>query len=78
MFDPCNTLVATGEFDHRDWESSGFRHVLKEGVELQGSVTQPRRIGFATRTKVDADHTCDAVTRRSSTSYIVYLSDSST
>ena len=50
-----------------------FCNTLKEGIDIQDSMSHPGGIDFAIRAKVDDDHASDTVTRRSRTGFIVCL-----
>ena len=52
--------------------SSEFRHVDGE-EELPPNMSEPCRMGFTMRAKVNANHASDTVTRRSRTGFLVYL-----
>jgi hypothetical protein len=75
VFDPIDPCVDESDFEKKDWTSSEFGHV--EGTkELPPNMPEPRGIGFTIRAKVDADHACYTVTRRSRTGFLVYLNSS--
>ena len=40
------------EFKRSDWTSSGFGHILKEGIDLLASMLQPRGIDFKLELKL--------------------------
>ena len=72
VYDPSDPVVDENDFERRDWASSEFGHV--EGKEeFPANMPEPRGHGFIMRTKVDADHVSDTVSRRSRTGFLIYL-----
>ena len=65
-------MVNEADFERRDWTSSEFGAIDGEEV-LPPNMPQPRGFGFVIRAKVDADHAADLVTRRSRTSFLIFL-----
>ena len=72
VFDPSYPVIYESKFQRKDWASSEFLH-FKGKEELPTNMPEPRGLGFVVRAKVDSDHTSDTVTRRSRTSFFVYL-----
>ena len=72
VFDPSDPVIDESKFDKKDWASSEFGY-LEGKEELPPNMPQPRGFGFVIRAKVDADHAADTVTRRSRTSFLVFL-----
>ena len=58
-------------FKRKDWNSIEFRHI--QGEELPGNMPQLCCLGLFMRSKVDADHAVDTVTRIPRTSFLLYL-----
>ena len=80
VFDPSSPGFGMNDFERRDWKTSKFGHLLEEDLkpERPSNVPAPRGNRFAVRGKVDADHTADAVTRRSRTGLIACSNSSLT
>eukprot|EP00957_Ditylum_brightwellii_P176559 13446982-Ditylum_brightwellii.AAC.1 len=71
VFDTSNPVVVEIVFEQRDWTSSEFGHV--QGEEDIPNMPESRSIGFVMRSKVNADHADDTITRQSRTGFIIYL-----
>ena len=71
VFDPSDPVIES-KYQRRDWTSSKFGHV-HSNQELLRNMAQQRGIGVTLRSKVDADHTGDIVTRISRTGFFVYI-----
>jgi hypothetical protein len=72
VYDPSDPVIDETQFDAKDWASSEFGHL--DGVEeLPPNMPEPRGQGFVIRAKVDADHACDSVTRRSRAGFLVWI-----
>ena len=72
VYDPSNPEIDPAQFEQRDWTSSKFGHVDGE-EELSPNMPELHGMGFTMRTKVDADHASNTVTRRSRTGFLAYL-----
>ena len=72
VFDPSNPVIDKFKYQRRDWDSSEFGH-LQRKINIPPNMTEPRGLGFTVRSKLDADHATDMVTRRSQTSFLVYI-----
>ena len=73
MFNHSIRVLVTNEFEHRDWVSSEFSHILNEESELLARISRPRGIGFATRAKTDDNNAYDTVSGKYRTRLIVNL-----
>jgi hypothetical protein len=72
VYDPSDPVIDEAQFDAKDWASSEFGHL--DGVEqLPPNMPEPKGQGFVIRAKVDADHACDSVKRRSRTGFLVWI-----
>jgi hypothetical protein len=72
VLDPSNPVIDENAFASRDWTTSEFGHVQGK-EELPGNQPEPRGLGFTIRSKVDADHASDTVTRHSRTGFLVWI-----
>ena len=72
VFDPSDSPIEEGLFDHQDWTNSKLGHIAGE-EELPANAPPPRGKEFLVREKVDAYHAEDTQTMRSRTGFIVYL-----
>jgi hypothetical protein len=72
VLDPSDPVIDENAFAICDWTSSDLGHVQGK-EELPGNQPEPRGLGFTIRSKVDADHASDAVTRHSRTGFLVWI-----
>ena len=77
VFDPSDLMIDESKYQRRVWTSSEFGHVQGK-QDIPRNMSQPRGIGVIVRVKVDTDHVSDTVTRRSITSFLVYISSTLT
>ena len=71
-FNPSDPVVDESEYELKYWTSSDFGHVQGQQV-LCHNMIEPRGLGLAMRSKVDAEHSSDILTRRSRTGFLVWL-----
>ena len=71
VFYPSDPVIDESKYQRRDCTSSEFGHLPARRQVLPND-PRPRGQGFTAKTKVDADHGADTVTRRSRTGFLVY------
>ena len=67
VYDPSDLEINEDVFNNKYWTPSEFENL--QGEELPGNMPQTRGLGLQMRSKVDADHEADTVTRRSRTGF---------
>ena len=69
MYNPSDPVIEESSFTLQDWSSLEFGHV-QGNEEKPCNMAEPRGLGFTMRSKVNADHTGDTVTRKSRTGFL--------
>ena len=72
VFDPSDPVIDESKYQKQDWTSSEFGH-LQGKRKFPPNMPQPRGLGFIVSTKINTDYASDTVTRRSRTSFLVYI-----
>ena len=74
VYDPSGVEFDRTQFLRKDWGYSIYIQDNSELVEeIPPNMPEPRGLGMTMRVYVDSDHAGDTVTRRSRTSFIIFL-----
>ena len=70
VYDPSDPVIEESNFTLQDWSSSKFGHVQGH-EEKPPNMLETRGLGYTMRSKVNADHAADMVTRTSRNGFLV-------